>query len=178
MIFCLTLPRFTALYGIYRYGAHSSKRGTLNSDKAQRQKKILELIENVDKSTLTVKDYFASHRTPISLPQYYRIKKRYARQGAAGIEDRRRAGNARKLDPPKLELLRGVLTYNRHLTSEALKRELQEKWEIELDKSRIDQFRRQFDLIRIMIRICFRSQAVFSLFFEIEFKNIPILILD
>ncbi|MCP4755254.1 MAG: helix-turn-helix domain-containing protein, partial [Proteobacteria bacterium] len=134
----------------------------MNSDKAQRQKKILELIESVDKSSLTVKDYFASHRTPISLPQYYRVKKRYTQQGAAGIEDRRRAGNARKLDPPKLELLRGVLTYNRHLTSEALKCELQEKWEIELDKSRIDQFRRQFDLTRLKTKTTEQETAQFA----------------
>ncbi len=162
MIFCLTLFRFTALYELYRHGIHSSKRGTLSFDKAQRQKRILELIESIKKSKLTVRDYFASHQTPISLPQYYRVKKRYAQQGVAGIEDQRQAGNARKLDPLKVELLRGVLTYNRHLTSESLKHELQEKWEIELDKSRIDQFRRQFDLTRLKIETTEQETAQFA----------------
>ena len=58
-------------------------------------------------------------------------------------------GNARKIDPQQVELLRGILTYNRHLTSESLKHELQSKWGVDLDKSRIDQFRRQFTLTRI-----------------------------
>ncbi len=147
MIFCLTLLRFVALLWIVI--EHSSKRGTLISDRAQRQKEILKLFRRIEESSLTVKDYFTSHQTPISLPQYYRVKKRYSQQGVAGIEDRRQAGNARKLDPQKVELLRGVLTYNRYFTSESLKNELLDKWEIDLDKSRIDQFRRQFDLTRL-----------------------------
>ena len=162
MIFCLTLLQFVALYKLHGHGAHSSKRGTLKFDKAQRQEKILELFESIEKSDLTVKDYFASHQTPISLPQYYRVKKRYTQQGTAGIEDRRQDGNARKLDPQKVELLRGVLTYNRHLTSESLKHELQEKWEIKLDTSRIDQFRRQFDLTRLKIETTEQETAQFA----------------
>jgi len=151
MIFFLTLLKLDALSWIDK--EPSSKRGALISDKAQRQKEILELFQHIEESSLTVKDYFTSHQTPISLPQYYRVKKRYAQQGVAGIEDRRQAGNARKLDPQKVELLRGVLTYNRHLTSESLKHELLDKWEIDLDKSRIDQFRRQFDLTRLKTNI-------------------------
>jgi transposase len=152
--------KYVALFKIH--GAHSSKRETVNFDKVQRQKEILELFESIEKSNLTVKDYFESHHTPISLPQYYRVKKRYAQQGVAGIEDRRQVGNARKLDPQKVELLRGVLTYNRHLTSESLKYELQEKWEIELDKSRIDQFRRQFDLTRLKTKTIEPEVAQFA----------------
>ncbi len=160
MIFCLTLLKFIAL--IERNGAHSSKRGTLNFDKSQRQREILELFESLEKSSQTIKGYFDSHRTPISLPQYYRVKKRYGQQGLAGIEDRRQAGNARKLAPQKVELLRGVLTYNRHLTSEALKHELHERFEIELDISRIDQFRRQFDLTRLKIKTVEQGTAQFA----------------
>ena len=123
------------------------------SDKAKRQKEILELFESVEMSELTVKDYFASHKTPISLPQYYRINRRYDKYGVAGIEDQRQSGNARKLDPQHVKLLRVTLNYNRHLTSELLKQELYNKWDISLDKSRIDQFRRQFNLTRIKPKI-------------------------
>ncbi len=119
------------------------------SNKAKRQEEILELLQRVDMSTMTVKEYFASHQTSISLPQYYRIKRRYDQFGVAGIEDRRKSGNARKLDPQQVERLHIILTYNRHLTSEALQQELQNKWDIKIDKSRIDQFRRSFNLTRI-----------------------------
>lgn len=160
MIICLTLSLFFDLLLVNK--KYSSKRGNLTSDKTHRQKEILELFENIEKSNLTVKDYFASHQSPISLPQYYRVKKRYDQQGVTGIEDQRQSGNARKLDPQKVELLRGVLTYNRHLTSESLKYELQKKWGIDLDKSRIDQFRRQFDLTRIKTKIAEKEIVQFA----------------
>ena len=121
----------------------------MSSDKAKRRKDILELFRRLEMSNLPVKKYFAVEQTPISLPQYFRLKKRYDQQGVAGLEDRRQAGNARKLKPQQVELVRGILTYNRHLTSKSLKYELQSKWQIELDQSRIDQFRRQFQLTRI-----------------------------
>ncbi len=121
----------------------------MTSDKAEREKDVLELFRRVEMSNLPVKKYFAVEQTPISLPQYFRLKKRYDQQGVAGLEDRRQAGNARKLIPQQVELVRGILTYNRHLTSKSLKCELQSKWQIELDQSRIDQFRRQFQLTRI-----------------------------
>lgn len=119
------------------------------SDKAKRQKKILNLFKRIEGSDLTVKAYFATHQTPISLAQYYRLKRRHDQQGLGGLEDQRQMGNARKLDTQQMELLRGILTYNRHLTSKSLKHELQSKWKIDLDQSRIDQFRRQFNLTRI-----------------------------
>jgi len=134
----------------------------LTSDKAERQKDILELFRRVEMSDLPVKKYFAVERTPISLPQYFRLKKRYDQQGVAGLEDRRQAGNARKLNPQQVELLHGILTYNRHLTSTSLKYELQSKWQIELDQSRIDQFRRQFDLTRIKPKTVKQEIAQFA----------------
>jgi transposase len=134
----------------------------LTSDKAERQKDILELFRRVEMSDLPVKKYFAVEQTPISLPQYFRLKKRYDQQGVAGLEDRRQAGNARKINPQQVELLRGILTYNRHLTSTSLKYELQSKWQIELDQSRIDQFRRQFQLTRIKPKTVKQETAQFA----------------
>ena len=127
----------------------ASKGAHLISDKAKRQKQIVKFFQRVENSELGVKDYFAKHQTPISIAQYYRLKKRYEQQGMIGLEDQRQLGNARKIDPRQVDLLRGILTYNRHLTSETLKHELKSKWGVDLDKSRIDQFRRQFKLTRI-----------------------------
>jgi transposase len=121
----------------------------LISDAAKREEDIIKLFKSIEESSLSVKDYFNAHKTPISLPQYFRLKKRYKQHGVAGLKDRRQDGNARKLDPHQVELVRGVLTYNRHLTSKSLKNELENKWGIELDQSRVDQFRRQFNLTRV-----------------------------
>jgi len=62
----------------------------------KRKKLIIKLFKSVEKSDLTIKDYFAAHQTSISLPQYYKLKKRYDQQGMSGLEDQRQSGNARK----------------------------------------------------------------------------------
>ena len=116
----------------------------------KRQVEILRLFMRVEKSPLSVQEYFAAHReASVSLSQYYRLKQRFEKYGAAGLFDQRHNGNARKLTTEQVEFLRGIIVCNRHLSSAALQAELRQKWSIELDRSRIDQFRRQFDLTRI-----------------------------
>ena len=62
------------------------------------------------------------------------------------LKDQRPAGNARKLVPEQEELVRGILTYNRHRAEKSLQQELLRSWEIELAQSRIDQLRRKYKL--------------------------------
>ncbi len=119
------------------------------SAKDKRPARLLKFFARVEKSSLSAKEYFATHQTPISVSQYFRLKKRFQEQGETGLFDQRHLGNARKLTDEQVQLLRGALAYNRHLSSGALQVELQRQWEIELDKSRIDQLRRQFDLTRV-----------------------------
>jgi len=114
-------------------------------DKSNRQKEILQLFKNIDISDLSVKKYFTTYETPISLSQYYRLKKRFGQQGITGIEDNRVAGNARKQSPQQTKLIRAVISYNQHLTPKLLQKELQDKWEIELNTSQINQLRRKFN---------------------------------
>jgi len=116
----------------------------------KRQVEMLRLFARVEKSPLSAQEYFATHRkAPISLSQYYRLKQRFEKYGVAGLFDHRHDGNARKLTAKQVEFLRGITACNRHLSSAALQVELRQKWSLELDRSRIDQFRRQFDLTRI-----------------------------
>jgi len=121
----------------------------LNSIKERRQSEILKLFKNVEKSSLSLKKYFENNLTPICLKQYGRLKKRYSKQGIAGLEDQRHAGNARKIKPEEDKLVCGTLAYNRTLTSSSLKDELQNQWGITVDQRRIDQLRQQFNLTRI-----------------------------
>ncbi|ODS29785.1 MAG: hypothetical protein SCARUB_05112, partial [Candidatus Scalindua rubra] len=121
----------------------------MNFTKTERQEKILKLFNDVEKSGLTVKEYFKSQHAPIGIAQYFRLKKNYAKQGVDGLEDQRHAGNAREMTAEQIELIHGTLSYNRHLTSQSLQQELYNQWKIELTRCRIDQFRQQFKLTRI-----------------------------
>lgn len=120
---------------------------TLIKDK--RSSQILQLIQRVEQSGLSANQYFATHSTPISVIQYYRLKKRYEQQGVAGLEDQRHLGNARKLTPEQVELTRGVLAYNRALSSRAVQEELHQQWGIDVGLRRIEQYRQEFDLPRL-----------------------------
>ena len=131
-------------------------------ENAKRQKEILELFKDVEDSGLSVKNYFATHQTPMSRAQYYLLKKRYKQRGLEALEDRRQVGNARKVKPEQKELVSGILTYNRHLTSKSLKHELQSKWGIELSQGRIDQLRRKNNLTRIKPDIAENETAQFA----------------
>jgi hypothetical protein len=132
------------------------------TDETRRQKEILELFGNVEMSDLSVKKYFATYQTPVSLAHYFRLKKHYKQFGVDALTDRRQAGNARKLDLQQEELVRGILTYTRHLTSKSLQHELRNTWEIELGQSRIDQLRRKYQLTRIPQKIARQETVPFA----------------
>jgi len=78
------------------------------------------------------------------------------------LNDLRQDGNACKLAPQQEELVRGILTYNRQMTSKSLQHELQSKWEIELTQSRIDQLRRKYKLTRIPPKIAQQETVPFA----------------
>lgn len=123
----------------------------MTTNKNNRQKEILQLFKNVDSSNLPTEKYFTTHETPVSISQYYRLKKRFDQQGITGLEDNRTTGNAQKQSPQQIELIRAVISYNQHLTPKLLQKELQDKWEIELNTSQINQLRRKFNLPRIKL---------------------------
>jgi len=117
--------------------------------KDKRLSSILKFFKKVEKSGLSAKKYFATHETPMSVVQYFRLNKRFQEHGDNGLIDQRHAGNARKVTSEQMKLVRGVLAYNRHLSSKALQYELRSQWKIELGLRRIDQLRQQFNLTRV-----------------------------
>ncbi len=121
----------------------------LNSSKEKRQSEILKLFKNVEKSSLSLREYFENNHTPVCLKQYSRLKKRYNKQGMAGLEDQRYTGNARKINAEEEKLVCGTLAYNRKLTTSSLKDELQNQWGITVGQRRLDQLRQQTNLTRI-----------------------------
>ena len=134
----------------------------MTTDKSNRQKEILQLFKNVDSSDLSVKKYFTTYETPISLSQYYRLKKRFDQQGIIGLEDNRTAVHSRKQSPQQTQLIRAVISYNQHETNKSLQKELQDKWEIELNTGQINQLRRKFNLPRIKLKTGTIQSAEFA----------------
>jgi len=115
----------------------------------KRLSSILKFFKKVEKSGLAAKKYFATHETPMSIVQYFRLKRRFHEHGDVGLIDQRHAGNARKVTFEQVKLMRGVFAYNRHLSSQALQDELRSQWKIELGPRRINQLRQRFNLTRV-----------------------------
>ena len=117
--------------------------------KDKRLSSILKFFKKVERSGLSAKKYFAMHETPMSVVQYFRLKKRFQEHGNNGLIDQRHAGNARKVTSEQVKLVRGVFAYHRHLSSQALQHELRSQWKLELGPRRIEQLRQQFNLTRM-----------------------------
>ncbi|MGH7492350.1 MAG: hypothetical protein ACREOO_08140 [bacterium] len=117
--------------------------------KDKRLSSILKFFKKIAQSGLSAKKYFATHATPMSVVQYFRLKKRFEKHGTAGLIDQRHAGNARKVTSEQVKLVLGVLAYNRQLSTKALQHELHSQWKIDLGTRRINQLRQQFKLTRV-----------------------------
>ena len=110
----------------------------------KRLHQILQLFKSVEESGITTKEYFKKHKPTISISQYFRLKKRYQEGGEADLVDQRHRGNARKISEEQVNLIRSVLTYNRHLPSSVLEDDLKGKWGVELfwGKDPLEQYAR------------------------------------
>ena len=114
-----------------------------------REKLILNLMDDINKSSLSVMKYFSTHDTPFSLPQYNRYLKAYRVDGINGLRDHRKDGNAKKITPEVEHYLVGLLENNRELKVSDIISRLQEKFNIDLKKTAINDFRKKHGLERI-----------------------------
>ena len=76
---------------------------------SSREENIVKLIEDIEQSPLSVKEYLQRNEVPFSKAQFYRHRARLAREGKDGLVDKRRWGNHRKLDKEQITFIRGFI---------------------------------------------------------------------
>lgn len=115
----------------------------------EREKLIIGIINDVKASNLSVPKYFSTHDIPFTIRQYYTYLKRYNEEGVKGLYDHREYGNAKKITSEIEYYLIGLLENNRELSVLDVISRLQEKFNINLKKTAINDFRKKHGLERI-----------------------------
>ena len=102
-----------------------------------KKKMILEWLDRIDQSELSVSNFFKHHSIPFSKAQYFNYKKRVTKEGVEGLQDRRRHGGNRKLTPESEGFILGCVQSNPTVKLEWLQRSIEENFSYELSVSAI-----------------------------------------
>ncbi len=98
---------------------------------------IIDWVERIKHSELTIVDFFKQNIVPFSKAQYFNYKKRLKIAGPAGLQDRRSLGRKRKLSPEAEGFLLGCVKSNPDVTLDWLQNAIKESYDCHLSKSSI-----------------------------------------
>jgi hypothetical protein len=107
---------------------------------------IVQTIQDVEQSPLSVNQYFKTHEVPFGRAQYYLYKKTLEERGIQGLYDQRHQGNHTKLTPEVKSFMRGLLESHRSMPSSQVQRALLSQYGIVLSTRRINTFRQEHGL--------------------------------
>ncbi len=93
---------------------------------------IIDWMERIKHSELTIVDFFKHHKVPFSKAQYFNYKKQIEIAGPSGLQDRRNRGGNRKLVPEAEGFLLGCVKSNPDVTLGWLQNAIQEDFNCQL----------------------------------------------
>ncbi|MCP4493907.1 MAG: helix-turn-helix domain-containing protein [Gammaproteobacteria bacterium] len=101
----------------------------------QRTATVIAWLNKIEKSKLTVSDYFKNNNVPFSRSQYYLYKKRFREAGEEGIRDKRGKGGNRKADIEIEFFILGCIAGNPEVNHNWIREELIERYDCDLTLS-------------------------------------------
>jgi transposase len=117
-----------------------------------RIEKIIRIMEDIEKSPLSVNKYFQEMTVPFGPTQYYHYKKAIEERGIDGLIDQRNKGNHLKFTEEIKNFVKGLLNRDRSLTSEDVQKEINKEFGTSISITVINDFRRENNLILIRIK--------------------------
>jgi transposase len=112
--------------------------------------KIMCIMEDIEKSSLSVSKYFKDKTVPFGRAQYYLYKKTIEERGIEGLKDLRSKGNHLKFTDEIKNFVKGLLKHNRSMTSEDIQRVIQNEFGTSISIIMINNFRRENNLCLIL----------------------------
>jgi len=103
-------------------------------------------MKKVERSSLSVNQYFKEKDVPFRRAQYYLYKNILEKRGMEGLYDRRSKGNNLKFTGEMKGFVKGLLEYNRSLTSAEVQTALENEFGVTVSNTSIKDFRRKNDL--------------------------------
>ncbi|MCP4403288.1 MAG: hypothetical protein GY801_39020, partial [bacterium] len=115
---------------------------------------ILHVMKDVEKSSLSVNEYFKDQTPPFGRGQYYAYKKTLREWGIAGLYDHRSSGNHLKFTQEMKHFVKGLLEYQRSMSALEVQNALHHAFGVLISQAVINAFRRETDLGWIRLRAC------------------------
>jgi len=98
---------------------------------------VVEWVERIEKSTLSVSKFFETHDIPFSRAQYFIYKRRLEESGFDGLIDKRSVGGNRKITHEQEVFLKGCLRSNHDVSLGWLQQMLAEEFNCEVNFSTV-----------------------------------------
>ena len=108
---------------------------------------ILQVMNDVEHSPLSINQYFKENDTPFGRAQYYLYRNALRERGIEGLHDQRGKGNNLKFTNEMKNFVKGLLAYNQSMTSPEVQNAVKNEFGIAISNTVINDFRRENDLI-------------------------------
>jgi len=119
----------------------------------ERVREILDTLQKIKNSKLSVTDYFKQNEVPISRAQYYNYCKTLQKYGEEGLKDKRADGNNTKLSQRIKDYIVTISRENPNLTSTQLQTKIFDQFNTTISKTALNRFRASESLTRISIDV-------------------------
>ncbi len=108
--------------------------------KEQRVQKILNNIQSIRESNLSVKKYFETNFVPFSRVQYYNYCKILNKYGEEGLRDKREDGNSTKLTQSIKDNIRITVKNDPYISTKEIIGKIQKEFNTNISKSSLNDF--------------------------------------
>ena len=102
-----------------------------------RKRLIITWLKKIEKSKISISDFFNKYKVPFSRSRYYLYRKRFEEYGESGLGDKRIEGGNRKLTAESEAFISGCVESNRLVSPNWLQQKLIERYECHLSPSGI-----------------------------------------
>ncbi|MCP4755062.1 MAG: helix-turn-helix domain-containing protein [Proteobacteria bacterium] len=100
---------------------------------AYKATEVVEWVERIEKSTLSLSKFFEAHDIPFSRAKYFIYKRRLEKSGPDGLIDKRSVGGNHKITHEQETFLKGCVRSNRDASLGWLRQMLVEEFDCEVD---------------------------------------------
>lgn len=107
---------------------------------------IIRIMEDIEKSPLSVNQYFKDMPPPFGRAQYYLYKKAIHERGIRGLIDQRKKGNHLKFTDEMKTFVKGLLNQNQSMTTENVQKSIDNEFGTSISITVINDFRRESNL--------------------------------
>lgn len=107
------------------------------SEESDRKNIIIKWLKKIEKSRLSILDFFERYNVPFSRAQYYIYRKNFKECGESGISDKRKTGGNKKLNSENEAFISGCVSSNPKVSPQWLQQMLAEKYDCHMSLSGI-----------------------------------------